>query len=370
MEPLYFQKDPEKQDKLAQVFRRIMAEHTAAKVEFLDELDVGTLKSYAKKASADAASKTSAGKAGEKASYGNSSGKASNPALYMAANKLRTQGATRSQNVTLAKEKIAKKEKVSEEVIDEENRGPAKGQNPKVFHTNMIKHHSTILRRSAKQPARDGNAKMRQYHQGELSFHRSALKGLGEEVIDEASEKKLDAYRKKANDQRSGSNNPTDRKDKNRTAGSYRAFDKLTGRAKVNATKEEMEFIDELNTNTLASYAKKASADAASKKAAGKSAEVASRGQVSNGVVVKKSNPELGMKANALQAQAATRSQNVTLAKEKIAKKEKVSEDTLPSGKSKLQQFKDKQNAAGEASRTAAAAAGPRAKTNRLPVAR
>lgn len=85
-------------------------------------------------------------------------------------------------------------------------------------------------------------------------------KNMGEEVdpIDEASEKKLDAYRKKAHDQRSASNNPTERKDKNRHKGVHRAFDKLTGRAKVNATKEEVEQVDEISRGKLKTYIKKA----------------------------------------------------------------------------------------------------------------
>jgi hypothetical protein len=77
------------------------------------------------------------------------------------------------------------------------------------------------------------------------------------EQIDEISDKKLDAYRQKAfADQPSGDDGSD--KYRKRKFGRDLAFDKQTGRAKVRATKEEVE-LDELNKSTLGSYIKKAS---------------------------------------------------------------------------------------------------------------
>lgn len=76
--------------------------------------------------------------------------------------------------------------------------------------------------------------------------------------LDEISDKKLDAYRQKAfADQPSGDDGSD--KYRKRKFGRDLAFDKQTGRAKVRATKEEVEQIDELDKKTLGSYIKKAS---------------------------------------------------------------------------------------------------------------
>lgn len=81
------------------------------------------------------------------------------------------------------------------------------------------------------------------------------------EQIDEISDKKLDAYRQKAfADQPSGDDGSD--KYRKRKFGRDLAFDKQTGRAKVRATKEEVE-LDELNKSTLGSYIKKASGNMA-----------------------------------------------------------------------------------------------------------
>src|SRR6266705_4609441 len=313
MEPLYFQKDPEKQDKLAQTFRKVMESHITEKLtdeakkniktatggttqsggkrfkatkaliklaksnaknfvtkeeqEFIDELNTSTLKSYVAKASDNAAAKKSAGKTAKLSSYGNASnGKKPDRKLYAHGNKLQTQASTRSQNVTLAKEKIAKKEKVSEEVLE----------------------------------AKEDNRNQAEADAGQKSVPYKRPKGMG-----------LMGIKKKPelNKIEPGS-------------GFRQQIKDIEQKRKDRAMKEEQDFINELNTSTLASYAKKASVDAAAKTAAGKSAEKASYGQVTNGVVVKKPNATLYAAGNKLQTQGSTRSQNVTLAKEKIAKKE------------------------------------------------
>lgn len=77
--------------------------------------------------------------------------------------------------------------------------------------------------------------------------------------LDEVSDKKLDAYRQKAfADQPSGDDGSD--KYRKRKFGRDLAFDKQTGRAKVRATKEEVE-LDELNKSTLGSYIKKSAAE-------------------------------------------------------------------------------------------------------------
>jgi hypothetical protein len=86
-----------------------------------------------------------------------------------------------------------------------------------------------------------------------------------EEVkLDEVSDKKLDAYRQKAfADQPSGDDGSD--KYRKRKFGRDLAFDKQTGRAKVLATKEEVEQIDELSKKTLGAYVKKAKDDLANR---------------------------------------------------------------------------------------------------------
>jgi hypothetical protein len=82
------------------------------------------------------------------------------------------------------------------------------------------------------------------------------------EQIDEISDKKLDAYRQKAfADQPSGDDGSD--KYRKRKFGRDLAFAKQTGRAKVRATKEEVEQIDEISKKTLGSYIKKAKTDVA-----------------------------------------------------------------------------------------------------------
>jgi hypothetical protein len=79
-----------------------------------------------------------------------------------------------------------------------------------------------------------------------------------EEVeLDEVSDKKLDAYRQKAfADQPSGDDGSD--KYRKRKFGRDLAFAKQTGRAKVLATKESVEELDELKKSTLGSYIKRA----------------------------------------------------------------------------------------------------------------
>lgn len=79
--------------------------------------------------------------------------------------------------------------------------------------------------------------------------------------LDEVSDKKLDAYRQKAfADQPSGDDGSD--KYRKRKFGRDLAFAKQTGRAKVLATKEEVEQIDELSKKTLGTYVKKAAGSA------------------------------------------------------------------------------------------------------------
>jgi len=77
--------------------------------------------------------------------------------------------------------------------------------------------------------------------------------------LDEVSDKKLDAYRQKAfADQPSGDDGSD--KYRKRKFGRDLAFAKQTGRAKVLATKEEVE-LDELKKSTLGSYIKRAAGE-------------------------------------------------------------------------------------------------------------
>ena len=89
-----------------------------------------------------------------------------------------------------------------------------------------------------------------------------ALDSLKKEEVelDEVSDKKLDAYRQKAFADQPAGDDGSD-KYRKRKFGRDLAFAKQTGRAKVLATKEEVEQIDELSPKTLGSYVKKASAD-------------------------------------------------------------------------------------------------------------
>ena len=82
-----------------------------------------------------------------------------------------------------------------------------------------------------------------------------------EEVeLDEVSDKMLDRYRQKAFADQPAGNDGSD-KYRKRKFGRDLAFAKQTGRAKVLATKEEVEQIDELSKKTLGSYIKKAASD-------------------------------------------------------------------------------------------------------------
>jgi hypothetical protein len=103
---------------------------------------------------------------------------------------------------------------------------------------------------------------------GALKIHptteKTYRKYVTEEVeLDEVSDKKLDAYRQKAfADQPSGDDGSD--KYRKRKFGRDLAFSKQTGRAKVLATKEEVEQIDEISKKTLVNYmdkSKKQTAD-------------------------------------------------------------------------------------------------------------
>jgi hypothetical protein len=87
-----------------------------------------------------------------------------------------------------------------------------------------------------------------------------------EAELDEVSDKKLDAYRQKAFADQPAGDDGSD-KYRKRKFGRDLAFDKQTGRAKVLATKEEVE-LDEVSKKTLGSYIKKASHDVATNSAA------------------------------------------------------------------------------------------------------
>jgi hypothetical protein len=99
-----------------------------------------------------------------------------------------------------------------------------------------------------------------------LKYVKLAKKKLAKEEfeLDEVSDKKLDAYRQKAfADQPSGDDGSD--KYRKRKFGRDLAFAKQTGRAKVLATKESVEQLDELSPKTLKSYVKKATGDAITK---------------------------------------------------------------------------------------------------------
>jgi hypothetical protein len=88
-----------------------------------------------------------------------------------------------------------------------------------------------------------------------------------EEVeLDEVSDKKLDAYRQKAFADQPAGDDGSD-KYRKRKFGRDLAFSKQTGRAKVLATKEEVEPIDEISKKTLGSYIKKAKDDLGNREA-------------------------------------------------------------------------------------------------------
>jgi hypothetical protein len=95
-----------------------------------------------------------------------------------------------------------------------------------------------------------------------VSLKKAPWDKKNEEVqLDEVSDKKLDVYRQKAfADQPSGDDGSD--KYRKRKFGRDLAFAKQTGRAKVLATKESVEELDELSPNTLSSYASKANIDA------------------------------------------------------------------------------------------------------------
>jgi hypothetical protein len=82
-----------------------------------------------------------------------------------------------------------------------------------------------------------------------------------EEVeLDEVSDKKLDAYRQKAFADQPAGDDGSD-KYRKRKFGRDLAFAKQTGRAKVLATKESVEELDELKKSTLGSYVNRAADD-------------------------------------------------------------------------------------------------------------
>ena len=82
-----------------------------------------------------------------------------------------------------------------------------------------------------------------------------------EEVeLDEVSDKKLDAYRQKAFADQPAGDDGSD-KYRKRKFGRDLAFSKQTGRAKVLATKESVEELDELKKSTLGSYIKRAAGE-------------------------------------------------------------------------------------------------------------
>lgn len=100
-----------------------------------------------------------------------------------------------------------------------------------------------------------------------VSLKKAPWDKKNEEVeLDEVSDKKLDAYRQKAfADQPSGDDGSN--KYRKRKFGRDLAFAKQTGRAKVLATKEEVEAIDEISKKTLGSYIKKAKDDLGNREA-------------------------------------------------------------------------------------------------------
>jgi hypothetical protein len=82
-----------------------------------------------------------------------------------------------------------------------------------------------------------------------------------EEVkLDEVSDKKLDAYRQKAFADQPAGDDGSD-KYRKRKFGRDLAFAKQTGRAKVLATKESVEELDELKKSTIGSYVNRAADD-------------------------------------------------------------------------------------------------------------
>jgi hypothetical protein len=211
--------------------------------EELDEISKKTLGSYVTKASYDAAKHA--------ARYGSSS----KPGSFVKAHQ-------RLAGIKKASDKLAKEEV---EQIDE--------LSPNTLHS-YIKKAAGNMAGNAAVAAAQASSSMKKSSPDVKRNIANRMKGITgasgrladkanmaeEAELAEVSDKKLDAYRQKAfADQPSGDDGSD--KYRKRKFGRDLAFAKQTGRAKVIATKEEVEQIDELSKKTLGSYVKKASAD-------------------------------------------------------------------------------------------------------------
>jgi hypothetical protein len=210
-------------------------------VEELDELKKSTLSSYVTKASYDAAKHA--------ARYGSGS----KPGSFVKAHQ-------RLAGIKKASDKLAKEEV---EQIDE--------LSPNTLHSYIKKAAGNMAGNAAvaaaqasssmKKSSPDVKRKIKNRMMGisGASGRLADKANMAEEVeLDEVSDKKLDAYRQKAFADQPAGDDGSD-KYRKRKFGRDLAFAKQTGRAKVRATKEEVE-LDELNKSTLGSYIKKSAA--------------------------------------------------------------------------------------------------------------
>ena len=212
--------------------------------EQIDELSPNTLHSYIKKAAGNMA-----GNAAVAAAQASSSMKKSSPDV-------KRNIANRMKGITGASGRLADKANMAEEVeeLDEISRDLARRYIRKVADKTNTGELSTTQVMKRKPGVTLAGKKAYPGVAGE-----PRVRATESVELDEVSDKKLDAYRQKAfADQPSGDDGSD--KYRKRKFGRDLAFAKQTGRAKVLATKEEVE-LDELNKSTLASYVKKASAD-------------------------------------------------------------------------------------------------------------
>ena len=213
---------------------------TREEAEELDEISKKTLGSYVKKASSDMAS---------------------NAYNLGARDPLKKPGSwdkafKRKAGIEKATDRLAKEEAEQIDELDKKTLG------------SYVKKSSGNMAGNAAVAAAQASSSMKKSSPETKRNITNRMKGIAratdkltkEEVeLDEVSDKKLDAYRQKAFADQPAGDDGSD-KYRKRKFGRDLAFAKQTGRAKVRATKEEVE-LDELNKSTLGSYIKKSAAE-------------------------------------------------------------------------------------------------------------
>lgn len=220
--------------------------------EEIDELSRATLGSYAKKAMKDAPEKDRMGKAySDMAADDAKRGEREGASYYgKRAAQTYTKAANRRAGVEKAIDKMAKEELELEE-------------SAKVA-AHLIKRYGDNVRKSHVRSAAND------FGVGYVALSHAVRKKLGvnrleEEQIDEISAKKLTDYTAKASDARGYRDMPAAKLDK-RYKSMALAHEKIRQRhAKVGATNEEAEKLDELSKKTLGNYTYKAASELGSK---------------------------------------------------------------------------------------------------------